>query len=76
MIFEAIAKACRQHGVDETTIGWIMKMLKSRVVNTLPFTHVKDAPRRYPTTATLLLGQRQLTYTVKRFWLLRAELRR
>src|ERR1700761_5891355 len=33
MTFRAIAKACRDHGIDETTIGWIMRMLKCRVVS-------------------------------------------
>ncbi len=34
MIFNAIAQACREHGIVETIIGWIVKMLRDRIIIT------------------------------------------
>lgn len=33
MTFKSIAKACRDHNIDESIVGWIQKMLKDRIVN-------------------------------------------
>lgn len=31
--FNSVVSACKEHHIDETTAGWILKMLKSRIVN-------------------------------------------
>lgn len=47
MIYKSIAKTCADHGVDNTSIGWITQMLKSRVVSTyLGSTKVTMYPRK------------------------------